>query len=178
MSRLGKKNTTIPTGTTATAVDGMVSGKGKVGELKRTIRPIVGVAVEGNEVSVTPVAETRLAKALWGTYSAHVRKMIKGVNEPFVKKLILEGVGYKVALSGKKMVLNLGFSHQVELAIPEGLTVTLEKNDITVSGIDKDSVGQFTAELRSLKKPEPYKGKGMRYSTEVLRRKQGKKAAA
>ncbi len=178
MSRLGKKNITIPTGTTVTVVDGVVSVKGKGGELKRTIRPIVGVAVEGNEVSVTPVAETRLAKALWGTYSAHVRNMIKGVNEPFVKKLILEGVGYKVALSGKKMVLNLGFSHQVELAIPEGLTVSLEKNDITVSGIDKDSVGQFTAELRSLKKPEPYKGKGMRYSTEVLRRKQGKKPAA
>lgn len=178
MSRLGKKNIAIPAGTTVSVADGVVRVKGKNGELTRAIRPIVAVTVEGSEVAVTPVAETRLAKALWGTYSAHVRNMIKGVNEPFVKKLILEGVGYKVALSGKKLVLNLGFSHQVDLAIPEGLTVTLEKNDITVAGIDKELVGQFAAELRSLKKPEPYKGKGMRYAGEVLRRKQGKKAAA
>lgn len=178
MSRLGKKNIVIPAGTSVTMQDGVVHVKGKGGELTRTIRPVVGVTVEGNEIKVSPVAQTRLALALWGTYSAHLRNMVQGVNEPFTRKLVVEGVGFKVALSGNKLTLNIGFSHPVEITVPEGITLVVEKNEITVSGIDKDAVGQFAAEVREFKKPEPYKGKGIRYSDEVVRRKQGKKAAA
>lgn len=178
MSRLGKKSIVLPQGTTVSLVDTTLTVKGKGGELTRTIRPVVGIEVEGNEVRVVPKAKTRLAAALWGTYTAHVRNMVKGVNEPFKKVLLLEGVGYKVALAGTKLNLSLGFSHPVTIDIPKGITVTAEKNEITVTGADKDVVGQFAANVRALKKPEPYKGKGMRYSDEVIRRKQGKKAAA
>lgn len=178
MSRLGKKNIIIPAGTTVSVSDNTLTVKGKGGELTRVLRPVVSVEVNGSEITVAPKAQTRLALALWGTYSAHLRNMIKGVNEPFVKKLILEGVGYKVAVQGNKVVLNVGFSHPVELIIPEGVTVTVEKNEISISGINKDAVGQFAAEIREVKKPEPYKGKGIRYEKEVVRRKQGKKAAA
>ncbi len=178
MSRIGKRAITIPTGTTVSVVDGVVTVKGKNGELKRTMRPIVSVSVDGNEVTVKPVAKTRLAQALWGTYAAHVHNMIAGVNEPFKKEMVLEGVGYKVAVTGAEVTLNIGFSHPVKVPIPQGITVAVEKNAITVSGMDKDAVGQFAANIRALKKPEPYKGKGIRYSNEVIRRKQGKKAAA
>lgn len=178
MSRLGKKNIVIPAGTTVSVADNTLTVKGKGGELTRTLRPIVEITVNGTEATVAPKAQTRLALALWGTYSAHLRNMIKGVNEPFVKKLVLEGVGYKVAVQGNKVVLNVGFSHPVELEIPQGVSVAIEKNEISVSGIDKEVVGQFAAEIREVKKPEPYKGKGIRYQNEVVRRKQGKKAAA
>lgn len=178
MSRLGKKNISLPSGTTVSVSNGTLTVKGKGGELSKQLRPLVEVSVQDNEVQVKPVAKTRLANALWGTYSAHVKNMIQGVNEPFTKRLILEGVGYKVALSGTKLTLNIGFSHPVTLEVPKGITVALEKNDITISGADKEAVGQFAANVRALKKPEPYKGKGMRYHNEVIRRKQGKKAAA
>lgn len=178
MSRIGKRAITIPAGTTVSVADGVVTVKGKNGELKRTMRPIVSVSVDGNEVMVKPVAKTRLAQALWGTYAAHVHNMIAGVNEPFKKEMVLEGVGYKVAVAGSEVTLNIGFSHPVKVPIPQGITVSVEKNAITVSGMDKDAVGQFAANIRALKKPEPYKGKGIRYINEVIRRKQGKKAAA
>lgn len=178
MSRLGKKPIHIPAGTTVTVADSTVTVKGKNGELSKRIRPIISVSIEGNEVVVTPVAKTRLALALWGTYAAHVNNMIKGVNESFKKELVLEGVGYKVALTGSELTLNVGFSHPVKVPVPKGVTVVVEKNNITVSGPDRDAVGQFAANVRAIKKPEPYKGKGIRYSDEVVRRKQGKKAAA
>jgi len=120
--------------------------------------------------------ENNFTKALWGTYASHIKNMIKGVNDGFEKKLILEGVGYKSQVSGNKLVLALGFSHPVEVEIPAGLTIKAEKNILTTSGIDKELVGAFSAKVRALKKPEPYKGKGFRYSDEVIRRKQGKKS--
>ena len=177
MSRTGKRPIAIPAGTEISVKDGELSVKGKGGTLKRPIHQGVSIVVENGTVVVSPVSETRLARALWGTYASHVRNMIAGVNQPFVKKLQIEGIGFKSELSGKTLSLNIGFSHPVKVAIPEGLAVTVEKNIITVSGADKEKVGQFTAVVRAQKKPEPYKGKGIRYEGEVVRMKQGKKAA-
>lgn len=177
MSRVGKQIITIPSGTTATLADGVFTVKGPKGELSRAFLPAVAITIDGDAITLAPVAESVDTKALWGTYASHIKNMVTGVNEPFVKKLILEGVGFKSDVQGKNLNLALGFSHPVVVPIPEGLTVTAEKNLITVTGIDKELVGQFTANVRALKKPEPYKGKGFRYDTEVIRRKQGKKSA-
>jgi len=177
MSRIGKLAIEIPQGTDVSVSDGAVSVKGKGGELKRPLHSSISVSVQDGAVKVEPADDSKLATALWGTFASHVRNMVQGVNEPFVKKLILEGVGYKVALSGDSIELNVGFSHPVKIKIPEGITAVVEKNVITISGADKELVGQFTADVRSTKKPEPYKGKGLRYEDEVVRRKQGKKAA-
>lgn len=177
MSRIGKNPITIPEKTEVTVGDGVVAVKGPLGELRKPLHREVNVSVADGAVTVAPARENELAKALWGTYASHVRNMISGVNEPFVKKLEVEGIGYKSNVSGNKLVLDVGFSHDVELEIPAGLTVTAEKNVITVSGSDKELVGQFAANIRAVKKPEPYKGKGIHYEGEVVYRKQGKKAA-
>lgn len=177
MSRIGKKAIPVPPGTDVTVADREVTVKGKGGTLKRALHPTIQVAVLNGEVSVTPGTESRLALALWGTYAAHISNMIAGVNTPFVKKLQIEGIGFRAELSGKNLKLSVGFSHPVIVAIPEGVTAIVEKNIITVSGADKEAVGQFAASVRALKKPEPYKGKGIRYEGEVVRQKQGKKAA-
>ncbi len=177
MSRIGKKVIELPTGTELTLSDSLITVKGPLGELTRTSHPLIKVNVEGNSVTLSPVRMTLESKALWGTYASHLINMVSGVNKPFEKKLILEGIGYKSEVKGDKIVFALGFSHPVEIEIPKTLKVTAEKNNITVSGSNKEEVGAFTAKLRDLKKPEPYKGKGMRYDTEVVRRKQGKKTA-
>ena len=184
MSRIGKKVITLPEKTEIKVSEGKVIVKGPLGELTRILHPMIEVKVNGNEVTLNPTKITLESKALWGAYASHVSNMVTGVNKPFEKKLILEGIGYKSEVKGdpankdgtSKIVFALGFSHPVEVKIPDGLKVTAEKNLITVSGPDKEQVGQFTAMLRALKKPEPYKGKGMRYDTEVIRRKQGKKS--
>ena len=178
MSRLGKLAIAIPAGTDVSVSSDAITVKGKGGTLTRATHPAVKVAVESGNASVEPANNTRLAKALWGTYAAHVRNMIAGVNTPFVKKLQIEGIGFKAELQGKNLKMALGFSHPVIVAIPEGLTAVVEKNIITITGADKDAVGQFAASVREIKKPEPYKGKGIRYEGEVVRQKQGKKAAA
>ena len=178
MSRLGKKEIAIPAGTEVILTQGEVSVKGKGGTLTRALHPGITIAVNGAAVSVTPANSSRLAKALWGTYAAHMRNMIAGVNTPFVKKLQVEGIGYKAELSGKQIKLAVGFSHPVLVQIPDGLTVGIDKNMITVTGADKEQLGEFAASVRAIKKPEPYKGKGIRYEGEVVRMKQGKKAAA
>jgi large subunit ribosomal protein L6 len=177
MSRTGKLAIQIPAGTEVVFKDGELSVKGKGGTLVRSVHPSVGIEVVGGEVMVNPITKTRLARALWGTYAAHVRVMVAGVNTPFVKKLDVQGIGYKAELQGKVLKLTVGFSHPVLVPVPEGLTVLVEKNIITISGIAKDEVGQFAAKVRAIKKPEPYKGKGIRYEGEVVREKQGKKAA-
>lgn len=178
MSRIGKQELIIPAGTTVTFTDGLFTVKGPKGTLTRTFRDEVKISVEGSNVKLIPANESDIfSYALWGTYSSHIKNMIAGVNTPFVKKLILEGVGYKSEVKGTTLALALGFSHPVNIPIPAGLTVTAEKNNITVTGVDKELVGQFTAMVRALKKPEPYKGKGFRYDDEVIRRKQGKKTA-
>ena len=176
MSRIGKRMVEIPNGTELKLTEHTLTIKGKNGELTRTFPDTVSIKIEGNQVTFEPMRNSGDVKALWGTVASLVVNMIAGVNEPFVKKLILEGVGFKSDVKGETLNLALGFSHPVDVEIPEGLTVTAEKNIITVTGIDKEKVGSFAAEVRSLKKPEPYKGKGFRYEDEVIRRKEGKKS--
>jgi large subunit ribosomal protein L6 len=178
MSRTGKLPIKIPTGTEVSLLSGELTVKGKGGTLKRLVHPAVALAIEAGEVVVTPAQNSRLAQALWGTYAAHVRNMIAGVNQPFQKKLQVEGIGYRAEMAGKQIKMALGFSHPVLVNIPEGITVVIEKNIITITGADKELVGQFAASVRAIKKPEPYKGKGIRYEGEVVREKQGKKAGA
>ena len=178
MSRIGKKLITISAGTEVSVKDSVLTVKGKTGTLTRPIHHSVAITVDGNHVNVAPADHTRLGRALWGTYAAHVRNMLAGVAAPFEKKLQIEGIGFKASMSGNAIDLSLGFSHPVKVAVPAGLAAKVEKNIITISGADKDAVGQFAASLRALKKPEPYKGKGIRYVGEVVRMKQGKKAGA
>jgi large subunit ribosomal protein L6 len=178
MSRIGKQIINIPAGTEVKLTGSSMSVKGPKGTLVRDFPGTVAININGAEVTLTPKNESdKTERALWGTYAAHIKNMVAGVNTSFTKKLILEGVGFKSEVAGKVLKLALGFSHPVNVDIPEGLTVTAEKNIVTVTGIDKELVGQWTAGVRALKKPEPYKGKGFRYDTEVIRRKQGKKAA-
>lgn len=178
MSRIGKNPVVIPEKTTIVVADGVVSVKGPLGELSRPIPPGVVLAVSGSEVTVSPKNHSKLSRSLWGTYAAHVKNMIAGVNAPYVKKLELQGIGYKVELQGTTLKFSVGFSHPVFVPVPPGLMVAAEKGIITVSGIDKEAVGQFAANVRAIKKPEPYKGKGIRYEGEYVRQKQGKKAGA
>ena len=178
MSRIGKQPIEIPEKTTVTLSSGTATVKGPLGELSKHFRSDVEIAVKDKEIVLTPKKDNTLARALWGTYASHLRNMIKGVNEKFEKKLIIEGVGYKAEVSGNKLTLQVGFSHPVEKTVPEGVEATVQKNVISISGSDKEVVGQFAAEVRVVKKPEPYKGKGIRYDDEVVRRKQGKRAAA
>ena len=178
MSRIGKNPIKIPAGTEVSVVSTELIVKGKGGTLKKLVHPAVTVAVANGEVTVTPRDNSKLSRALWGTYASHIRNMISGVNTPFVKKLQVEGIGYRAELAGKQIKLQVGFSHPVLLEIPAGITSTVDKNIITVSGADKEAVGEFAASVRAIKKPEPYKGKGIRYEGEVVRQKQGKKAAA
>ena len=178
MSRIGKKPITIPAGTEVKVGVSDISVKGKGGTLARALHPSVAVKVEGGSVIVEPKGKSRLSRALWGTYAAHVRNMIAGVNTPFVKKLQVEGIGYRAEMAGKDIKLSVGFSHPVLMKVPEGVTVGIEKNVITLTSADKDKVGQLAADVRAIKKPEPYKGKGIRYEGEVVRQKAGKKAGA
>lgn len=178
MSRIGKQELNIPAGVTVTLVGNTVTVTGPKGTLSRVLRDEVEMKIDGSTIRFIPKnPEDGFVNALWGTYASLVKNMIQGVSTPYVKKLILEGVGFKSDVKGKNLEMALGFSHPVVVPLPEGLTVTAEKNVITVSGIDKEQVGQFTANLRAMKKPEPYKGKGFRYEGEVIRRKQGKKTA-
>ena len=176
MSRIGKKPVEVPANTEVSVADNVLTVKGPLGELKKDVHPYVVIEVADGNVTVSPKNDTRLAKALWGTFASHVSNMVAGVNKEYSKKLILDGVGYRMAIAGKELTLNIGFSHQVIMEVPEGVTATIEKNELTVSGIDKDVVGQFAANVRAKKKPEPYKGKGFHYDDEVIIRKQGKKA--
>lgn len=177
MSKVGKQIIAIPEKVEVSFVDGVFTAKSATGTLTKTFLPSVEVKINGAEITLVPKNEDGATRALWGTYASHVKNMIEGVTKGFSKKLILEGVGFKSEVKGKELVLALGFSHPVPVAIPEGLKVTAEKNLITISGIDKEKVGEFSAKIRDLKKPEPYKGKGFRYDDEVIRRKQGKKSA-
>lgn len=177
MSRVGKQIFTIPANTEVKLSDGVLSVKGPKGELKRAFNTVVGINIENNQISFVPHKKDNATRALWGTYASHVENMIIGVTEGFTKKLILEGIGFKAEVAGTNLNLALGFSHPVVVEIPAGLTVASEKGVVTISGFDKELVGQFAAKIRSLKKPEPYKGKGFRYDGEVIRRKQGKKAS-
>lgn len=176
MSRVGKKQINIPAKTEVLISGDNVTVKGPLGELKREFRSEVEIAINNGVVTLTPKRNSLDVLALWGTYSSHLQNMIAGVNKAFEKKLVVEGIGYKSEIKGKELVLALGFSHQIKVIIPDDLKVTAEKNIITVTGLNPEKVGQFAAKVRAFKKPEPYKGKGIRYDDEVIRRKQGKKS--
>jgi len=176
MSRIAKKPIVIPAKTTASFSAGVFSVKGPLGEIQKSFSDDISVVIADNTVTIAPSREDIPNLALWGSYASHIKNMLAGVNKAYEKKLIIEGIGFKADVKGKEIVLNVGFSHPVSLVIPEGIKVVSDKSGISVSGIDAEKVGQFAAQIRAVKKPEPYKGKGIRYSDEVIRRKQGKKA--
>lgn len=175
MSRVGKKPIVIPSGVTVQKKDNTLTVTGPKGTLNIELHPKVSAIVENNEV-VVDVAnkENKKEKALWGLSRALVQNLVDGVTKGFEKKLEVNGVGFKVAVQGTKLVMALGFSHPVEVEIPKDLQAAVDKNVITITGADKQKVGQFAAEIRELKKPEPYKGKGIKYMDEVILRKAGK----
>ncbi len=176
MSRIGKKPILIPEGVTVEIKDGQVLVKGPKGELKENFSYLVEIKKEENKVIVSLKKEE--FKSLWGLTRTLIANMIQGVTDGYEKKLQIEGVGYTVAVQGNGLVLKVGFSHLVEVKEVPGIAFKVEKNFITVSGIDKQLVGQVAANIRKVKPPEPYKGKGIRYEGEKVKRKEGKKAMA
>lgn len=176
MSRLAKKPVVVPPKVTVSIADGVLTVKGTKDTLTKNVHSFVSMEITPEGVVITPKNNTRLAKALTGTFVSHLRGMIQGVETPFKKTLVLNGVGYKVELKGKDLHFVVGFSHPVTLPVPAGITATVNKNVITVEGPDKQRVGQFAAEVRAVKPPEPYLGKGIKYEDETILRKQGKKA--
>ncbi len=174
MSRIGKLPIQVPSGVTITVDDEFVNVNGPKGSLKQFTMPGVKVAQEGDQVLVTRENDERANRARHGLMRSLVNNMVQGVSQGFEKKLELNGVGYRVQMQGSDLKLNLGFSHDVVYKVPAGVTVSVEQNIITVSGIDKQQVGQVAAEIRALKKPEPYKGKGIKYADERIIRKSGK----
>ncbi|MFH1462210.1 MAG: 50S ribosomal protein L6 [bacterium] len=178
MSRIGKKPILIPDNVDAKIEGQKIIVKGPKGELSREIRPEIKIEVKGQEIFLSPQKEGKETKAFWGLFRALVYNMIKGVAEGFEKKLEIQGIGFKALVEGDKVILNVGYSHAVELEIPKDINVSVEKNIVTISGFDKELVGQVAANIRKVKPPEPYKGKGIRYLGEMVRRKVGKKVAA
>ena len=176
MSRIGKRPVTIPSGVTA-AVDGQtVKMKGPKGQLQFVVHDDVEVKLDKNLVTVTPRAETNRARALYGTTRAQIANLVEGVTKGYEKKLEINGVGYRAAMAGKNLQLALGYSHDVIYAIPEGIQIAVTKpTEITITGNDAQRVGQVAAEIRAYRKPEPYKGKGVKYAGEFIFRKEGKK---
>lgn len=177
MSRVGKKPIQIPQGVEVKISGQKVMVRGPKGELSREVRPEIGVEVKEGKILVSPKIETKKTKALWGLTRALIANMIKGVTEGYEKKLEIEGIGFRASVEGENLVLSVGFTHPVKIKAPEGIKFSVEKNIITVSGTDKELVGQMAAKIRAIRPPEPYKGKGIRYVGEQVRRKVGKKAA-
>ncbi len=176
MSRVGKKPVAVPSGVTATVDGQLVKMKGTKGELSFRIPDEVSVAFEDGAVSVNPRETTKTARAKWGLSRAMVQSLVDGVSKGFEKKLEINGVGYKAAVQGKTLKLSLGYSHDIDFPIPEGITITTPRpTEVVVAGIDKQVVGQTAAEIRGYRGPEPYKGKGVKYAGEFIFRKEGKK---
>lgn len=176
MSRIGKEPVEIPSGVEV-RIDGMlVTVKGKLGELSTTLTEDVLVSQEESQVTVKPVNNGKRARMMWGTARSQIQNLVTGVTDGFTYNMEIHGVGYRAAVQGKTLNLQLGFSHDVNLEIPEGISVKVEKNtELEVSGPNKGQLGQFCAEIRKLRPPEPYKGKGVRYQGEQILRKEGKK---
>ena len=175
MSKIGKLPVAIPAGVTVSVNPGLITVKGPKGELKEKINDLVTVEVNGAELLVKPVNESKNAGAAHGLYRNLIHNMVVGVTEGFTKTLVITGVGYRAEVKGKELVMNLGYSSDYIAIIPEGLTVVATPDGkLTISGIDKQLVGEFSSQIRKLRKPEPYKGKGIRYDNEVIRRKVGK----
>ncbi|MBI4120429.1 MAG: 50S ribosomal protein L6 [Parcubacteria group bacterium] len=179
MSRIGKKIITLPEKVTVEAKDGWVVVSGPKGELRQAVKPGLKINHADGGVKVEPDASANTAsRVLWGTVRSLIANMVKGVSEGYEKKLEIEGIGFKAQAQGDGLVLSLGFSHPVHYKAPVGISFKVEKNTISVMGVDKALVGKVAAEIRGLKKPEPYKGKGIHYQGEVVRRKAGKKAVS
>jgi len=176
MSRIGKKPVAIPSGVTANIADGNLSVKGPKGTLSLKLADEVTYDVQADGISVEPANATKRARAFWGMQRTLVQNLVTGVTEGFTKKLLITGVGYRAAAQGKKLKLQLGYSHDVDIDVPEGLEVkTPDNTTVEISGADKQKVGQLAAEIRRWRKPEPYKGKGIKYDGEYIFRKEGKK---
>jgi large subunit ribosomal protein L6 len=178
MSLIGKRSIPIPEGVHLDIGEGRVEVKGPLGNLTVTVPDVLAVEMSNGTCVVRPRRETKNTSALWGLTRALIANAVEGVSKGFTKRLVLEGIGYRATLEGETLVLALGFSHPVRIDPPPGIRFSVEKNIVTVSGIDKELVGNVAAAIRKLRKPEPYKGKGIRYEGEVIRRKAGKKAAA
>ena len=175
MSRIGRLPVAIPAGVEVKIAEGnVVTVKGPKGTLERVLPTEMEITLEDGQVVVKRPNDLKRMKSLHGLTRSLIHNMVVGVNEGYKKELEINGVGYRATKQGKKLVLNLGYSHPVEMEDPEGIESTVEGNKITVSGISKEKVGQFAAEIRDKRRPEPYKGKGIKYSTEVIRRKVGK----
>ncbi len=178
MSRIGKKVRPIPAGVTADVKNDVLVIKGPKGELRQTLHPHVTVVIEGGNISVrVKDEENKKDRALWGTTSSIIENMIDGVTKGFKRDLEINGVGYKVAMKGANLSLDVGFNNPVELKPLSGVKFSVDKNIITIEGIDKQLVGEMAAQLRRVRKPEPYKGKGIKYAEETIRRKAGKTAS-
>jgi large subunit ribosomal protein L6 len=176
MSRVGKNPVTLPQGVSVNIAGQTLTAKGKLGELKLVVSNEVSTSVEDGKVWVKPKSDTKRARTLWGTTRALVANMVHGVGQGFTANLEINGVGYRAAVQGKNLVLQLGFSHEVVYPIPPEVKIVCEKpTTVSISGADKQRVGQVAAEIRSYRKPEPYKGKGIKYDHETIRRKEGKK---
>jgi large subunit ribosomal protein L6 len=176
MSRVGKYPVPIPAGVQVAVVGRTLTAKGRLGELSLELTERVDAKVEGGKVAVAPRDATTPARMMWGTTRALVANMVKGVSTGYSKSMEIQGTGFRAAVNEPNLVLNLGFSHDVVYPIPEGIKITCEKpTSVKVEGVDKRKVGQVAAEIRGYRGPEPYKGKGVRYTTETIRRKEGKK---
>lgn len=174
MSRIGKLPIPVPSGVTITADADLITVTGGKGTLSQFTMPDITVKQEGDEILVTRANDEPMSRSKHGLMRTLVSNMVTGVTTGFSKKLEINGVGFRVALSGNGLKMNLGYSHEVNYALPQGITATVEQNTITITGVDKQQVGQVAAEIRSLKKPEPYKGKGIKYADERIIRKSGK----
>lgn len=178
MSRIGNRKIVIPEGVSVSMEDNIIKVAGKLGELTLELPNVIKMEINDNEITLTRINELKTTKAMHGTTNANLTNMIKGVTEGYRKNLEIIGVGYRFNLQGDKLVISAGYSHPVELSIPEGLKLEAVSNtEISVFGISKELVGEYAANIRKVRQPEPYKGKGIRYKDEYIRRKEGKKAA-
>jgi len=177
MGRTGKQLIEIPSGVEVKIDQGFITVKGPMGELKQKINPLITVSLDDNLVRIRPQnEEIKKQQGLWGLFQRLIKNMVEGVTKGFEKKLELVGVGYRTQLSGNKLILNIGFSHPVDFLIPAGIKIDIDKNIVIIRGIDKQLVGDVAAQIRQIRKPDPYKGKGIKYLDEIIRKKAGKKA--
>jgi large subunit ribosomal protein L6 len=176
MSRVGRNPVKVPSGVTVTIAGQQVTAKGKLGQLSLVVSRDVKPELDGDKVTVTPLNETKRTRMAWGMSRNMISNMVKGVSTGYTVQLEINGVGYRAAVQGKNLNLQLGYSHEVQFPIPEGITIKCDKpTSVSISGADKQKVGQVAAVIRSYRKPEPYKGKGIKYDFETIRRKEGKK---
>jgi len=176
MSKIGKKPILIPEGVEVKLEGNTIYVKGPKGDFSLEIRPEIGIKIENGQIEVFPKMQTKETKALWGTTRSLINNLVEGVTRGFKKQLEIQGIGYKAKLEGNELVLEVGFSHPVKMEIPEGIEVSIDKNIITIEGIDKQLVGEFAARIKKVRPPDPYKGKGIRYLGEKIKLKPGKKA--